>query len=50
MHPYKPISSQLKHTIFICFLFSVYSSDDQRASVSQLVNLKGNKTILLNSS
>ena len=52
--PYKPILSRLKHTIFICFLFSVYSwlnnTDDQRASVSQLVNLKGNKTVLLNPS
>ena len=27
MHFYKPILSQLKHTIFLCFLFSVNSSD-----------------------
>ena len=27
MHPYKPISSRLKHTYFICFFHSVYSSD-----------------------
>ena len=42
------------HILYLFPLLSLFlwlnNTDDQRASVSQLVNLKGNKTILLNSS